>query len=85
VGDRTYALLTSSIVGFASPGPVTATVVAIDTGAASSGAVPVQVPMIPQMSGSRELLGYVRPYLWFGEYGDLGGLSKIVRVRALGQ
>jgi hypothetical protein len=81
--DRgTYALLTNVQGETSDTGPITATVVSVDGGAAQTGHVLAEAGTDPLLPGYRQLIGFAGGYLWFTEVGDLGGVSKILRVKA---
>lgn len=77
-----YALLTNVQGETSDTGPVTATVVSVDGGAAETGQVLADAGTDPLLPGYRQLIGFAGGYLWFTEVGDLGGVSKILRVKA---
>jgi hypothetical protein len=82
--DRgTYSLLT--IVDdelMSGTGPVTATVVSVDGGTAVTEQVLANAGTDPLSTGYRQVIGFAGGYLWLAEVGDIGGVSKIIRVKA---
>ena len=63
-------------------GPVTATVVSVSGGTSVTEQVLADAGTDPLLPGYRQLIGLAGGYLWFTEVGDIGGVSKVLRVKA---